>query len=167
MANLNSIYSLQILSDLLDAEKDPLAIAPIAAACSIVDDTLRDALLRLLKRESLPYRAHAAALTSLGSQRNEEDLEYLLQVAHDDTKIGQHGLIRAGALKALGLHRSEEAFKYLLGRVGYGQEPVRARPSAIQGLTSSAQWQIEVLKKRAIEVLGKSFHPLSLQRTVY
>lgn len=99
MANLNSVYSLSILSDLLEAEQDPLAIAPIASLCTIVDDGLRQTLIRLLERDNLPYRAHAAALTSLGSQRNKDDLEYLLQVAKDDTKIGQHGIIRGGALK--------------------------------------------------------------------
>jgi aminopeptidase N len=99
LANLNSVYSIQILSELLDAEQDPLAIHHIAGVCSIVDDGLRASLLRLLERKNLPYRAHAAALISLGSQRNKDDLEYLLQVAQDDTKIGQHGLIRGGALK--------------------------------------------------------------------
>lgn len=97
------MYSIEILSDLLDAEKDPLAIAPIATACNIADDRLRGALIRLLERDSLPYRAHAAGLTSLGSQRNNDDLKYLLQVANDGNKIGQHGLIRGGALK--GTHR--------------------------------------------------------------
>jgi hypothetical protein len=35
----------------------------------------------------------------LGYQHNEQDLPYLLEVAKDETKVGQFGLIRAGALK--------------------------------------------------------------------
>ncbi|KAG2196317.1 hypothetical protein INT47_009312 [Mucor saturninus] len=155
LANLNSLYSIEILSELLDAEKDPLAMAAIAGACAIVDDRLRDALIRFLQRDGLPYRAHAAALASLGSQRNNDDLKYLLQVANDDTKIGQHGLIRGGALKALGLHRSEEAFKHLLNAVSTNKEHIRARPFAIQGLAKSAPWQTECLKNTAIEEITK------------
>ncbi|RCI02732.1 hypothetical protein CU098_010214 [Rhizopus stolonifer] len=128
LAKLNSTYSLQILSEL-------------------------NSLLNLLERKHLPYHAHANALISLGRQRNPEDLEYLLQVAKDDAKLGQHGFVRGGALKALGVHRSEEGFKYLLNRVGYNKEPLRARPTAIQGLIVSAQWQSDRLKKEAIEML--------------
>ena len=101
LAKLNSVYSLQILADILDAEKHPLAIHPIAGLFTIVDDQLREATLRLLERKDLPYRAHAAALISLGSQRNKDDLEYLLQVAQDENKVGQHGIIRSGALKGI------------------------------------------------------------------
>ncbi|RCH95179.1 hypothetical protein CU098_000313, partial [Rhizopus stolonifer] len=153
LAKLNSTYSLQILSELLDNETDPLALFLIVGAANIVDDQLRNSLLQLLKRENLPYRAHAAALISLAQQKNPEDLKYLLQVAKDDSKLGQHGIIRGGALKALGVHRSEEGFKYLLSRVGYNKEPLRARPTAIQGLILSAEWQSDSLKKAAIEVL--------------
>jgi hypothetical protein len=53
------------------------------------------------------------------------------------------------------MHRSEETFKYLLSRVGYNKEPMRSRGFAVQGLANSAQWQNDVLKKQAIEELGK------------
>lgn len=43
--------------------------------------------------------AHAEALVALAVQRNPQDLDYLLQVAKDDTKLGQHGIVRGGALK--------------------------------------------------------------------
>lgn len=56
---------------------------------------------------------------------------------------------------ALGVHRSEEGFKYLIRRVGYNIEPLRARPVAIQGLASSAEWQNDRLKNEAIEELNK------------
>ncbi|OBZ84302.1 Glutamyl aminopeptidase [Choanephora cucurbitarum] len=153
LAKQNSAYSLQILTELLDNEKDPMALEHIAASAKAVDDRIRASLLRLLKRENLPYRAHCNALISLGSQRNPEDLEYLLQVAKDDSKLGQHGIIRSGALKALGQHRSEEAFRYLLGRVHYKQEHFRARPFALQGLIYSAEWQTKRLKNEAVEAL--------------
>ena len=54
----------------------------------------------------------------------------------------------------MGRHRSEEAFKYLITRVGYNVEPMRARPVAIDGLASSAEWRTDRLKNEAVEVLG-------------
>lgn len=45
------------------------------------------------------FSAHAALLVVLAEQHRDEDLEYLLKVAKDDSKIGQHGLVRGGALK--------------------------------------------------------------------
>lgn len=45
------------------------------------------------------FRAEGSVLTVLGAQRNPEDLQYLLQVAKDDKKIGQHAIVRAGALR--------------------------------------------------------------------
>jgi aminopeptidase N len=92
----------------------------------------------------------------LAKQRNPDDLDYLLATAKDDSKIGQHALVRAGALKALGYHRSEEGFNYLLGRVGLNIEPIRARSHAIDGLAYSATWQSDLLKKTAIEEICKS-----------
>lgn len=54
------------------------------------------------------------------------------------------------------MHRSEEAFKYLLSRVGYNKEPLRSRSFAVQGLANSTEWQTDLLKKQALEELGKS-----------
>ncbi|KAI8391176.1 peptidase family M1-domain-containing protein [Radiomyces spectabilis] len=165
LAKLNSTLSLQILAEMLDNEKDPMAMASIADACKIRDDLMRSAILRFLERPSLPYRAHGAALMALGYQRNPEDLEYLLRVAQDDGAIGQHGIVRSGALKALGYHRSQEAFNYLNNRVGseIGLEPMRARPQGIRALQHSAEWQEDRLKKLAVESIAQSIrspHPI-------
>ncbi|KAI8968861.1 hypothetical protein BDF20DRAFT_891837 [Mycotypha africana] len=155
LSELNSVFSLEILSELLDNEKEPMAMAPIAEACRHKDDHLRYALRRMLdKSATLPYRAHAYALIALGCQQNADDLPFLLEVAKDENKVGQHGIIRGGALKALGFHRSKEAFEYLLGRVGYHKEPLRSRPMAIQGLAHAAEWQSDRLRKAAIEELA-------------
>jgi predicted ribosome quality control (RQC) complex YloA/Tae2 family protein len=60
----------------------------------------------------------------------------------------------------LGLHRSEEAFKFLLNRVASNNEPLRARPGAINGLMTSAKWQTEQQKDQAIEEIGKLIRDL-------
>jgi aminopeptidase N len=99
LAELNSVYSLEILANLLKNEQDPMAIAPIASVCAIVDDRLRSILLELCESPELPYRSHAAVLVSLGAQRNPDDLQFLLSVAQNDELVGQHGIIRGGALK--------------------------------------------------------------------
>ncbi|KAJ8654161.1 hypothetical protein O0I10_010237 [Lichtheimia ornata] len=156
LAKLKSAQSLQILAHVLKNEKDPMALWTIASVARIEDNHIRDAALeRLSRHDELPYRAHAALLVVLAEQHRDEDLEYLLKVAKDDSKIGQHGLIRGGALKALGYHRSEEAFQYLISRVGYNIEPMRARFQAVDGLAYSTSWQTDRLQKQAKETLVK------------
>lgn len=156
LAQLKSAQSLQILAHVLKNENDPMALWTIASRARIEDDHLRNAALeRLSKADELPYRAHAALLVLLAEQHRDEDLIYLLKVAKDDSKIGQHALIRGGALKALGYHRSEEAFQYLISRVGYNIEPMRARFQAVDGLAYSTSWQSDRLQKQAKETLLK------------
>ncbi|KAI7881545.1 hypothetical protein K492DRAFT_230251 [Lichtheimia hyalospora FSU 10163] len=154
LGKLKSAQSLQILAHVLKNEKDPMALSDIASAARIEDHHIREAALeRLSRHDELAYRAHAALLVVLAVQHRDEDLEYLLKVAKDDSKVGQHGLIRAGALKALGYHRSEEAFQYLISRVGYNIEPMRARFQAVDGLAYSTSWQTDRLQKQAKETL--------------
>ncbi|KAI8146509.1 peptidase family M1-domain-containing protein [Fennellomyces sp. T-0311] len=156
LAKQKSALALKILAAMVKREKNPIALVHVVAACQIQEDCLRNAILDLLSRAvELPYRAHAAALVSLAAQRNNADIEYLLQVAKDDKKIGQHAIIRGGALKALGYHRSIDCFKYLLDHVGYNIEPVRARAQAIHGLKYSAEHQDERFQKLAVEALAK------------
>ncbi|KAI8879234.1 hypothetical protein K501DRAFT_257181 [Backusella circina FSU 941] len=154
LASLNSTFSIEILAQVLDNEQHPHAIFQIADSCGIRDDRLRASLKSLLARKDLPYRAQARALVSLAKQRNPDDIDYLLETAKDDSKVGQHALVRAGALKALGYHRSEEGFNYLLSHVGLNIEPIRARSHAIEGLAYSAAWQSDLLKKKAIEEIS-------------
>ncbi|KAM3581482.1 hypothetical protein VKS41_006309 [Umbelopsis sp. WA50703] len=153
LANLKSPFALEILAEILENEHHPLAIAAIAGKCRITDKRIREAALNVLKREKLPYEAENTVLCILGAQRNAEDLQYLLQVAKDDNKIGQHGIVRSGALRALGFHRSEEALKYLLSRTELGSEPARARPSLVRAIKQSAEWQDDRNRKLAIEKL--------------
>jgi hypothetical protein len=99
LSKLNSVFSLEILSQVLDNEQDPAALFVMLTHFKVIDPNIRAALLRFLQREKLPYRAHANALAALGYQRNDEDLKYLLEAAQDDSILGQYGLTRAGALK--------------------------------------------------------------------
>ncbi|RUS28508.1 hypothetical protein BC938DRAFT_481803 [Jimgerdemannia flammicorona] len=152
LAAARTAIAIDLLAELISAETDPQAMSSVVdAASGIRDPVIRDAVLKLLTRENLP--AHGSALAVLGAQKNPDDLSYLLQVAKDDTKIGQHGIVRSSALMALGLHRSEEAFQYLLNRVGYRVEPLQSRPAAISALAGSADWQEKRFKNRAIEVI--------------
>ncbi|KAJ2964794.1 hypothetical protein NQZ79_g301 [Umbelopsis isabellina] len=153
LAKLKSPFALQILAEVLENEQHPHAISAIAEKSKIADKQIRQAALNVLKREKLPYRAENSVLTVLGAQRNPEDLQYLLEVAKDDKKIGQHAIVRSGALRALASHRSEEAFKYLLTRTEVGTEPSRARPWLVRAIKQAAEWQDERNKKLAIEKL--------------
>ncbi|KAL0080326.1 peptidase family M1-domain-containing protein [Phycomyces blakesleeanus] len=154
LSSLQSHLSIKILTEILDREQDPLALSSILNACQFKDVRVRESVLRFLSRDyTLPYRAHASALLVLAIQHNPEDISLLLDVAQDQTKIGQYSLVRGGALEALGYHRSLQGFEYLINHVEYGTEPTRARPLAIEGLAYSAQWQEERHKKRAEEVI--------------
>lgn len=65
----------------------------IVGSCAIVDDRLRDPLIRFFQRNRLFYCADTHALLSPVSQRNNNDLKYLLQVENDNDNIGQYGLV--------------------------------------------------------------------------
>ncbi|KAI8591723.1 hypothetical protein BDZ88DRAFT_450044 [Geranomyces variabilis] len=145
--------ALKILIAMLKTEKNATCAFTIATALEIRDEKVREALLEYLKGKDLPYRAHNAALQALGVQRNKDDLKFLLSVAQDSTKIGQHAIVRSGALRALGKTREPEAFEYLLTRVTPGLEPERARPSVAAAIAIAAQWQPAPGTKRAIEAL--------------
>ncbi|KAJ3156251.1 hypothetical protein HDU86_004015 [Geranomyces michiganensis] len=145
--------ALKILIAMLKTEKHATVAFTIATALEVRDDNVRTALLEYLKGKDLPYRAHNAALQALGMQRNKEDLKFLMSVAQDPAKIGQHAIVRSGALRALGKTREPEAFEYLLTRLEYGKEPERARPSVVAGIAIAAQWQPAPGVKRAIEAL--------------
>ncbi|CAO3681152.1 unnamed protein product [Umbelopsis ramanniana] len=153
LSKLKTPFALEILAELFSDEQDPNAMYSVFDNCFIADKNIREAALKVLKRNNLPYRAHASALAVLGYQHNEQDLPYLLEVAKDETKIGQFGLIRAGALKALGYHRSEESFKYLLSRVDIGLENPRARQALVKAIRESAQWQEDRYKRMAKDKL--------------
>ncbi|KAG2221559.1 hypothetical protein INT45_002573 [Circinella minor] len=156
LSKQKSEYGLKILASMVTKESDPLALASVVTSCQIQDDILRNAILEVLSRaDQLPYRAHGAALVALAVQQKKEDLEYLLNVAKDNKKIGQYGVIRGSALKALGYHRSEEAYRYLITRVGYNVEPMRARSLIVDGIKYSAEWQEKHLQKLAVEAFAK------------
>ena len=101
----------EILAAMLDNETDPRAFANIARCCDGKCDVIRSSLIRFLKEKESCYLGKAAALTMLGGQRNEQDVDYLMNVCQQK-EIGQHGIIRSGALTGLGESRNVKAFKY-------------------------------------------------------
>jgi HEAT repeat protein len=126
---------------MLLAETDFKAMFTLANSCSIKSNYLRTCLLKFLSQKDRPYRAQAAALESLANQRHVEDFEFIMSIAKDPHRIGQHALIRSGAIRALGQIRSVEAFDFLMHLlVNPLLTPERSRPFILTSLASCAQW---------------------------
>lgn len=152
------------MASLLDSETNPLAQMGITKTCTVRDDDIRAALLRFIKRPNVHYKAMAAALENIGEQNNPEDLGLLLSIAHDDSKIGQHAIIRGGVLQGLANHRSLKACNYLEQQTKASffrtmlisserhlqREPEKALPLLIDALSVSAMWQSSPEIKRRV-----------------
>ncbi len=136
----------------------------ITKACSVRDDEIRLSLLQFVKKPNIHYKAMAAALENIGEQNNPEDLDLLLAIAKDDSKIGQHAIIRGGVLQGLANHRSLKAFEYLERQTKASffrtmlhssekqapREPEKALPLLIDALSVSALWQSSPEIKRRV-----------------
>ncbi|KAJ3019879.1 hypothetical protein HKX48_001651 [Thoreauomyces humboldtii] len=160
LGKANSLGALRILLSMLKSEKNTSVQWKIVSQLTLRNEEAREALLEFLHRkEELPYLAHAAALRSLGQQRNPADLSYLLSVAQDDTKIGHAAFVRTGALDALAATRTPEAFEYLLTRLEPGKERnERSRPGVAAAIASIAGWQPAPGPKRAVETIAHHLH---------
>ncbi|KAI9140970.1 peptidase family M1-domain-containing protein [Paraphysoderma sedebokerense] len=149
-------YAIDILADMLKSEDHPMALWSIASACYIRHSKIRDAAKYVLGKNGIGYRARANLLKALGYQRHPDDLEFLLSVAQDPSKMGQHAIVRSGALMALGYHRSLEGFKYLLSRIsadGTNLEPPRAQGVLYEAISASGRYQELHLRRTAVETV--------------
>jgi aminopeptidase N len=148
-----SRFAHDLLKHILNTEKDPQVLQAALGALSQKDSTSRTWLLAFLKRTDLAYRTHAVALESLGSQRNKDDISFLIDVTKNKELMGQHSIIRSGAFRALGKIGHLDALDYLLDQLESGQQPERARIAIVDGLVSLYDWIGERHKKRVREAL--------------
>jgi len=150
LGNCGSAEAIEPIATLLLAEPDPKPKAAFArAAGRIRDPRLRDALRDFLAKPQ-PYWARAAALESLGFQRDDRDLALLDESSRD---TGLHAIVRSGALLGLGTLRSERAFEALERRLPYGAEPEAARPAAVVAYGRAASLLPREIRERASEKL--------------
>ena len=97
------------------------------------------------------FRAVASAFDYLGQYPESNTL--LKEYALDDSKIGQHSLVRCGALKALGHTRSKEAYDFLkveLEKPRYHRETA----SILVAIGNLAFWMEDRFKKEATELVS-------------
>jgi len=138
------------LAAMLLREREPMAMAALARACGKMRDArLRDALARFLDAGP-PPAARAAALESLGFQRDERDLPRLEAASREE---GIHGLVRSGALLGLGASLHARALELLEGRVAYGEETDEARPAAVEAYARCARAAERGERERAVSRL--------------
>lgn len=102
----------RILADLLSDEQDPMVLEGAANACGTFRHLiLREAILKKLDEADLPYRARMALLSSLGKQRQTEDVKRLSEVAREES---WRNLNRTGAFHGLGASRQPSAVAALV-----------------------------------------------------
>ncbi|KAJ3396590.1 hypothetical protein HDU92_002538 [Lobulomyces angularis] len=144
------------LAAMLENEKDFRAMYGLASACNIRDPIIHNALRKFLNNDNNPYRATAAALENLGKQNCPADLEYLINFANDDTKIGQHGILRSGVFEGLANHSSKGSYVYLEQQTRVSLfpalrkesekclkfQPEKTLPALISGLATAALKQV-------------------------
>ena len=138
------------LATMLADEEDARVKRVVARACGAIrDPRLREALQGFLERPQPPW-AKAAALESLGAQREESDLDALAKA----TRAGdRHHVAASGALRGLGSLRSEKAFDLLERDVDYGVLPEPARAASVEGLGRCARLLDRTVRERAAEKL--------------
>ncbi|KAI3635629.1 hypothetical protein MIR68_006267 [Amoeboaphelidium protococcarum] len=155
LADNGTSLAISILVQMLQTEQHPVALWQIVKACKIKHPQIRLALLHVLRRQGIGYRAQEFAYENLGYQCNKEDLQLLLSVAQSDALRGQHNFVRGGVLRGLGHHRSSEAFDFLYKTVCEPNESLKqpfryARPNAIVALAQATFWQDSEVKRRDV-----------------
>lgn len=121
-----------------------------AAAGSFRDTRIRDALLARVESSNLPYNAQAAALESLGKQRQAAPFELLLEAGR---RSSFNGIAQMGAFRGLAATRREEAIPALLERARYGATSNFARHAAAHSLGDIGQGQEKAQREEIMEAL--------------
>jgi len=151
LGTVGNEYAYSHLAELLVSEKDPMVIEEAANACGTHRHTiLRDAILKKLKQENLPYRGQMTLLQSLGKQRHEADIPLLESYAQKD---GWRNLVRAGAFLGLGATHSELAVQPLLSGMEHPVLFYDEKLARIGAVNQIIDWLPLHLKKQAAQAL--------------
>ena len=128
----------ELYCELLGEEKDPHALVSFTQASQSFgkDERVRNALLKLLKDESIGYRSKTRAMQGLANQKNEEDFEYFVSEANREK--GWLQMERSAALAAIATFHNERAFEELSKRLEHGKEPQESRAAAVTAFASAA-----------------------------
>lgn len=142
----------QILS-LLWTEQDPRVVGSLAeAAGKVRHPSVVTGLMGWISGGAQPYRATAAALVSLGRQRDPDTEALLLAVSHD---AGWWGWVQRGAMQALGELRSPASVLRLQQATESPTVRRPARLAAAEALGAAARWQDRPAREQAREHLER------------
>jgi hypothetical protein len=132
LAKVNSNDAVGLLCDLINAENHHLAVAPIiAAASSIQDIRIRNILKKQIGDNNNLILRKARALEGIGTQRHPDDFELLkAEVLNTQNNF----LVHAASLRAVSKYRTLDAHKFLIERVNYGADMDETRYIAVMGL---------------------------------
>jgi len=145
LSEIKTSRACHLFAKILIKETDPRALFQIASFCKIRDPSIEDAILTVLRREDLPYRAHANLLQALGAQRNHEHFDKLMAAAKSDY-TGFNGIVRAGAYKGLAEIQKPEAYEFLKEKTKYGKEMEMLRAGLVLSLAKCASLLSEQIR---------------------
>ncbi len=130
--------AVEALAELVAWEQDPMVLRSLLrSAGSYRDERLAQSIQARLT-DDLPYGAQAAALETLGMQRDAAPLALLQAAAEQE---GWGGIVQSAAFRGLGQSRRREALTFVEARVKYGILNQRARPAAVAALGQLAAHQ--------------------------
>ena len=122
-----------IVAGLVGTEQDPMVIEHLLRAAGRLRDARVREALELRISQGLPYRAHQAALESLGLQRDAAPLATLEEAAG---RSGFGGIVQMGAFRGLAHTRSEKVAALLTKAVAPGASSNRSRHVAAGALAT-------------------------------
>lgn len=151
LATVGNDYAFAHLAELLVAENDPMAVEEAAKACgSHRHGLLRNAILQKLKETDLPYRGEMALLSSLGKQKQKEDIDLLSSYTE---KESWRNLARAGAYSGLGSSHNEDALEALIEGIDAPVNFFEEKMMRLMGVGELLDWLPTHLRKRAAQAI--------------
>ena len=152
IASAKSTEALEGLIALLDAERDPPALAPLVGHVGEFRDARAvTACERLLARDVLGPMARGAALQALGRQREVAPVAELIQALASDRGWGWVG---RGAASGLGAVGTREAADALFAALASPDLPLPARLESIRALGRAGSWLDRPGRRRVTEQLS-------------
>jgi aminopeptidase N len=138
LGDANSEAAIEALVQIVGSEQHPRVMSGLFTAAGNFRDTrIAEALTKRLDAGDLPPLAAAAAMSSLGQQRDAAPVDRLIAEAG---KHDQGGFRRAGAIRGLAASRADAAVEFLAGAVKYGAGPNdQGRYAAILALAGIAK----------------------------
>ena len=107
-----------------------------------------EAIVEYLQRPDLPYRVTTSALMALANQKDNCQIDVILEYLQDE---GWYRFVQRGAVQALGAVQTVEAAEYLIGVLkDYSKHAPQVHRAALLALANWGKWLPEVGQRKAM-----------------